>query len=69
MTLYDLKVAVDAAIERADENGEPTNEVLVTLQMDRQGTSAICSSDDVQLHYDGNLDVSGCVISAWRQAL
>lgn len=68
MNLQELKEAVDAAIERATENGESPAEISVTLQIDGSESESVWSADDVELHYDGNIDASGCVLTAYREA-
>jgi len=64
MNLKELKEAVDSAIERARECGESPEEIVVTLQLDIGARDPVWSAEDVELHYDGNLDASGCVLTA-----
>lgn len=66
MNLQELKDHVDAAIEMAVELGENPAEIVVTLQIDGPESESVWSSDDVDLHYDGNLQASGCVLTAFR---
>lgn len=67
MNLQELKEYVDVAIERAIENGESPAEIVVTLQIDGPEDESVWSSDEVELHYDGNLQASGCVLTAFRE--
>ncbi len=68
MNLKELKEAVDSAIERAEEYGESPAEIAVTLQIDGPENESVWSAEDVELHYDGNLQASGCVLTAYREA-
>jgi len=66
MTLQELKIEVDAAIERAKLNDEDPAEIVVTLQINRGCVlDEIWSADEVELHYDGNIEASGCVLTAF----
>ena len=60
MNLLELKEAVDRSIEAAIEYGEKPEEVMVSIQVDINKESVY--SDDVELHYDGDGQASGCVI-------
>ena len=69
MNLLELKRLVDYTIESAVEEGYSPGEVLVSLQIDgledkiegMKDPVSACSSD-VELHFDGDLNVSGCVL-------
>lgn len=66
MTLSELKVAVDTAIEKAGEYGESPDDIIVSLQIDTCGedgeqTFTDCTTD-IELCYDGNAEASGCVL-------
>jgi len=67
MNLSELQAAVNEAVELAEQNGESPGEVPVTLQIERGET--VWSADEVELHYDGNLDASGCVLTALAKPL
>lgn len=69
MNLQELKECVDGAIETAIENGESPAEIVVTLQIDGPEAESVWSSDEVELHYDGNIQASGCVLVAFREAV
>ncbi len=66
MTLSELREAVADAIEKAAEFGESPDDILVSVQIDTCGKDGEqCFTDstgDVELHYDGNLTASGCVL-------
>jgi hypothetical protein len=64
MTLTELKAAIDRAIERANEEGDAPDTIIVYLQISPDYSTTIWSSTDVELHYDGNLMTSGCVLTA-----
>ena len=65
MNLLELKEKVDNAIEYANECQEKPSDIVVSLQIDGPGTETVYSSD-VDLHYDNNLQASGCVLTAFR---
>ena len=68
MNLYQLYEAVKGAISRAIMAGDDPNNVVVSIQVDVNKESVW--SDDVELHYDGDLCASGCVIvgdNQWKQ--
>ena len=67
MTLADLKRKVDAAIEVAIERHESPDEIPVTLQIETSGSGhdAVCAHEDLELHYDGGAQATGCVLCAW----
>lgn len=62
MNLMELKRAADAAIESANEYGESPECIVVSLQIDCGGVEAIYTDEHVELHYDNNTQVSGCVM-------
>jgi len=63
MNLYDLKLAVDEAVERALENGESAHNIVVSIQIDscNNGPESIFCND-VELCYDHDTQCSGCCI-------
>ena len=67
MTLLELKVKVDQAIEYAKECGESPDKIEVSLQIDvlknHEAADCVFSQGDVELHYDNNLSASGCVLT------
>lgn len=65
MTLTELKASVDRAIECANEEGESPDTIIVSLQISPDDSPTIWSSTEVELHYDGNLMASGCVLTAF----
>ena len=67
MTLADLKRKVDDAIEAAAEHFQSPDEIPVTLQIETTGSGhdAICAHEDLELHYDGGAQATGCVLCAW----
>jgi len=62
MNLKELQTAVNNAIERANEYGESIDNIVVTIQIDGPETQSVWTSDEVKLHYDNNLQASGCVL-------
>ena len=67
MNLKELKERVDRAYQAAFENeDEAPEEVTVSIQIDlvRPQCTIVESiwSKDIELHYDGNCQASGCVI-------
>lgn len=65
MNLTELKTKVDRAIEYAKECGESTDEIVVSIQIDlMSGKNSMCVDTDIEVHYDNNLNTSGCVITA-----
>jgi hypothetical protein len=65
MTLTELKEKVAEAIERAEHIGDNPDNIPVALQIERPGNDAIWADADVELHYDGGFQATGCVIQAW----
>ena len=67
VTLADLKRKVDTAIEAAIERNESPDEIPVTLQIETTGSGhdSICAHEDLELHYDGGAQATGCVLCAW----
>lgn len=61
MNLRELKKAVDLAVERANEFDDNPKKIIVSIQVNLNKSSVF--SSDVDLHYDGNLCASGCVIA------
>lgn len=66
MNLKQLKEQVETAIQSAIDCGENPEEVVVSIQIDRDGDS-VFTHEDVEVHYDGNGQVSGCVIAGWLE--
>ena len=66
MTLAQLKQRVDDAIEYAIDCHQDPNTIPVTLQLNCDGdeSDALCTSEDVEVHWDNNCCASGCVITA-----
>lgn len=66
MTLTQLKKRVDAAYEYAIDCLQSPDSIPVTLQLNRDGDEgdAICTHEDVEVHYDNNACATGCVICA-----
>lgn len=66
MTLTQLKKQVDAAYEYALDCHQSPDSIPVTLQLNRDGDEgdAICTHEDVEVHYDNNTYATGCVICA-----
>ena len=65
MTLLELKMSVDDAIERAFENGEDPKKIPVTLQLEHPLDGSMWTDKDVELFYDGGGQCTGCVIQAY----
>ena len=61
MNLRELKEKVDATIESAVEIGDTPENIMVSIQIDRDHGSFW--SSDIELHYDDDACVSGCVIA------
>lgn len=65
MNLSKLKEMVDAAIENAKEFGESPEDIIVSLQInDYANDQTVWSSKEVELLYDNDCQVSGCVLVA-----
>lgn len=66
MTLTQLKKRVDAAYEYALDCHQSPDSIPVTIQLNRDGDEgdAICTHEDVEVHYDNNACATGCVICA-----
>ena len=64
MNLLELKTAVNNAVIYAEECNENLESIPVFLQIDGPETASIFSSVNVELHYDNNLNSSGCVLTA-----
>lgn len=66
MTLNELQEAVECAIEKAEELGQSPDAILVSIQIDRVSVSGSyldsVSATEVDLEYDGDACVSGCVL-------
>ena len=62
MTLAELRDCVNAAIEQAMDNNEWPHTIEVTVQIDDVPSGSSIWSTDVELHYDGNCEASGCVL-------
>ncbi len=60
MNLFELKQAVDRAIESAVESGNKPSNIVVSIQVDVNKESVW--SNEVKLHYDNDGQASGCVI-------
>ena len=68
MNLLELKQAVQRAIDAAWEHGENPEDVVVSLQIDRNDQDmSFAQTTDVTLHYDGNAGASGCVLQGWDE--
>jgi len=65
MNLLELKRAVDDAVEAATEYGEPLENISVSLQIDGPTDESIYSEEEVELHYDNDVQASGCVLTAF----
>jgi len=66
MTLSQLKVKVDEAIEHALARQENPDEIPVTLQIETEGDSwPSYAQEGLELHCDGGVDADGCVLVAW----
>lgn len=63
MNLSELKKAVNAAVERAKEYGESPDEIEVSLQLEDQSPDPLWARENIELHYDNNLNASGCVLT------
>jgi len=61
MNLLELKKQVDNAIDRTKNNGDKPENIIVTIQIDEMFT------ENVELHYDGDLQASGCVLVGWKE--
>ena len=71
MNLRQLKDRVDCAVERAIDNGESPDEIIVSLQIDDEANphhGFVTTDKDVELTYDNNCCASGCVLSGWRNS-
>ncbi len=66
MNIIELKSKIDNAIEFAKDNEEDPEKILVSLQIDSDEGESIWADKHLELHYDGNLFASGCVITASR---
>lgn len=65
MNLLELKRMADAAVQQAIECGESPDEIPVTLQIDGPTAGdSVYSAEEVELHYDNNMQASGCVLTA-----
>ena len=60
MNLQELKEKVDAAMKLATDYGDDPKEITVSIQV--ESGKAVTWSNDVNLHYDGDCNASGCVI-------
>lgn len=71
MTLKELNEWTQSAMERAKDYEQNPDEVIVSLQIDDISDphhGSVCTSDDVELHYDGDCQASGCVLTGWRDS-
>ena len=69
MNLQELKEAVDHAVRMADEMGQFPQNIPVTIQIDDEADphhGYVQTDRELELHYDGDLQSSGCVIQGWR---
>ena len=66
MTLTQLKKQVDGAYAYAAYFHQNPDSIPVTIQLNRDGDEgeAICTHEDVEVHYDNNCCATGCIISA-----
>lgn len=61
MNLRELQQKVTDAIESAIEYGDEPANITVSIQVDHRDGKSEWSSD-VELHYDNDCQVSGCVL-------
>ena len=61
MTLIELLKQVENAIEVAKDCGESPADIRVSLQIDGPGAESVWA-DEIELCYDNNGQVSGCVL-------
>lgn len=64
MNLSELKSKVDRAVEFAIECGENPESVSVSIMIEDNASEPVWSSENVEMHYDNNLQTSGCVFTA-----
>jgi hypothetical protein len=69
MTLLELKKSVDRACEMAKDRNEKLDDIIVSLQIDDADdpfSESIVVYNDIELYYDGNCQVSGCVLQGYK---
>jgi len=66
MNLQELKNQVDDAIAKAKENGKDIEDIRVSVQIDSDDDSIYTA--EVELHYDNDLQASGCVLLGYIEA-
>ena len=62
MDLRELQIKVNRAVNRAIEDGNNPKNIKVSIQIDGPGEDSIWA-DSIEVNYDNNCNVSGCVIS------
>lgn len=62
MTLSELKKAVDSTVEGLVEYGVCPDNVRVGMQIDGPETESVWAKDDIELLFDNDGQVSGCVL-------
>ena len=62
MDLRELQIRVNQAVNRAIEDGNDPKNIKVSIQIDGLGEDSIWT-DSIEVNYDNNCNVSGCVIS------
>lgn len=69
MDLLELQTQVNQAVERVKEDERDPKDIKVSLQIDGPGTLSVFSGDNVEVHYDNDLQASGCVLTAYREII
>ena len=69
MNLRALQTAVENAIKTAYEDGVKPKDIPVTIQIDDKADphhGFVQTDQELELHYDGDCNASGCVIHGWK---
>ena len=68
MNLQELSDRVKEVVEKVKEDGHKPEEILVSLQMDKEEGVSIWTNKHVEVCYDDFGYVSGCVIGGYIES-
>jgi len=69
MNLLELQQAVNEAVEMCGDMERLPEDIPVTIQIDdvaHPHHGYVQTDRDLQVHYDGDCNASGCVLGGWR---
>lgn len=69
MDLLQLKDTIDNIIRKVEEDKNQPKDIRVSIQIDDMGGNSIFSSDELELMYDNDCQVSGCVLLGIKESI